>query len=63
MQALYMLADSSKAILRGCTDDMCVTSCRPWDGKAEPDACTVVFAALFAVSVAVSTASHVPVLA
>eukprot|EP00208_Stichococcus_sp_RCC1054_P002445 CAMPEP_0206143802 /NCGR_PEP_ID=MMETSP1473-20131121/21850_1 /ASSEMBLY_ACC=CAM_ASM_001109 /TAXON_ID=1461547 /ORGANISM="Stichococcus sp, Strain RCC1054" /LENGTH=483 /DNA_ID=CAMNT_0053539373 /DNA_START=173 /DNA_END=1621 /DNA_ORIENTATION=+ len=60
-KALYMLADSSKSILRGCTDDMCVTSCRPWDGKAEPDACTVAFAALFAVSVAVSAAAQVPV--
>lgn len=60
VQALYTLAAASKPMLRGCTDDMCVTSCRPWDGKGEPESCTVIFAALLAVGVAASAAAQVP---
>jgi hypothetical protein len=52
-QALYKLSSDSRGVVRGCTEEMCETSCPAVDITG---ACEVMLAAAFAVSVALAGA-------
>ncbi len=52
-QALYKLSSDSRGVVRGCTEEMCETSCPAVDITG---ACEVMLAAAFAVSVAMAGA-------